>query len=70
MMDSKLHNEANYSASGGSGDATILASAQSLGSDAAMAFNAGVTAQTVGGSALQQLGKFDFAMDTPFGVFA
>ena len=70
VMDSKLHNEANYSASGGSGDATILASAQSLGSDAAMAFNAGVTAQTVGGSALQQLGKFDFAMDTPFGVFA
>ena len=70
VMDSKLHNESNYVASGGSGDATFLASGQSVGTDASTAFDAGITAQTVGGSALQQLVKFDFAMDTPFGVFA
>ena len=70
VMDSKLHNESNFHASGGTQDGTLLASGQTLGRDASTAFDAGITSQTVGGSALQQLAKFDFAMDTPFGVLA
>jgi tetratricopeptide (TPR) repeat protein len=70
VMDSKLHSENNYNATGGTGDGSVSLTGQMLGSDAATAYQAGLLTQTVGGSALQQLAKLDFAMNTPLGVIA
>ena len=70
VMDSVLHDKTDYTATGGTGDGAVVASAQLMGKDASAAFDAGLATQTVGGSALQQLAKFDFAIDTPFGVLA
>ncbi len=70
VMDSKFHNESNSSLSVGTQDAALLASGQTVGSDANTAFDAGLLSQVVGGSALQQLVKFNFAVDSPLGIFA
>ena len=70
VMDSVLHDKTDYTTAGGTGDGAITAAAQLMGKDASSAFDAGLATQTVGGSALQQLVKFDFAIDTPFGLLA
>ncbi len=70
VMDSKLHNENSQNVTGGTGDGSILVGGQMLSSDAATAYQAELLTQTVGGSALQQLVKLDFATNTPFGVLA
>lgn len=70
LMDSKFHTENSFVTSGGPSDGSVSAVGQILGSDVSTSYNAGFTAQTVAGSALQELAKIDFAFDTPFGIIA